>query len=178
MNKLKIFAFILLSMFFLTCEKDDICEPTLRKTPHLVIEFFDRVLINTNKSVVNLKVFDADRQVFMPINPVGTGEAKFVLNANKLFLPLDVQKDVSNYQFIFNADAVAPNTSNTDILTFNYTRDFVFVSRGCGYKAIFNNLLPINLSDGSPADNLWIDNIQMINTNVIEENITHVKIYF
>lgn len=180
MSTLKNFIFILLSFTFLTCEKDDICDPSLLKTPHLIIEFYDRTQTNLLKNVQDFKVFDEDNQKFLVINPAGTGEERFILTANQLKLPLNTLANSSKYQFVFNANEnpeINPN-KNIDILTFNYTLDYEYVSRGCGYKALFNNLLPINLVDSTISDNLWISSIQVINTNIINEDITHVKIFF
>jgi len=180
MNKFKQYTFIALSLFFFTCESDDICEPSLTKTPHLIIEFYDRILTNSQKTVTNLKIFDIETQTFLVINQTGTGDDKFVLTANKLLLQLnhDPTLKKSRYQFIFDATNTNITNRNTDILEFNYTPDYIYVSRGCGYKAIFNNLLPIIRTNPSPTDSFWINSTEIINSNVINENITHVKIYF
>ena len=63
----------------------------------------------------------------------------------------------------------------TDIITFNYMRTDVFISRACGYKTIFelDALSPFLLVNSS-----WIDHLEIEKFSVVNENETHVKIYF
>jgi hypothetical protein len=180
MSRLKFLTIIILSLVFLTCESDDICDPALTTTPHAVIEFYDRTLTNSLKSVTNLKVFDLETQSFLVINQAATGDGRFVLNGNKMLLQLnhDPVLKKSRYQFVFNATDTNAANRNTDVLEFNYNPSYTYVSRGCGYKAIFSNLLPIIITDQSPNDGFWINATEIINPDVINENITHVKIYF
>ena len=182
MKIFKLFLLFIVSLLFLTCEKDDICDPALLKTPHLLIEFYDKTQTSLLKNVQDFKVYDIDNQKYLVINQNSevTGDGRFILTSNKLKLPLNTLKNDSKYQFIFNADDkpdIVPS-KNIDILTFNYSLDYQYVSRGCGYKAVFNDLLPINLSDNTSPDQLWINNIQIINSNIINEDVLHVKIYF
>jgi hypothetical protein len=63
--------------------------------------------------------------------------------------------------------------SNIDILEINYIPEFVYISRACGYKSIFNNL-DIDLVDD---DNTWISNIDIVETKIENENTVHVRIF-
>lgn len=177
--KLRYFLFAILSFVFINCEKDDICDPSLTVTPHLIIEFYDNILTSSLKNVRDLKVFDIENQNFLVINQTANGEERFVFTGNKLKLPLNTLQNISRYNFIFNGNnnPQIPQNINTDRLTFNYNLNYIYVSRGCGYKAVFNNLLPINLVDES-NDGLWITSVQLVNNNIINEDVTHVKIYF
>jgi hypothetical protein len=71
--------------------------------------------------------------------------------------------------------------ANEDFLQFNYTRQNVFVSRACGYKTIFElNATPNGVikTDSTTPDGFWIQDINIVTTNIETENETHIKIYF
>lgn len=109
---------------------------------------------------------------------IETNEARYLLNASKLSLPLKTGADMVKYSFALNYGAVPGE--NVDLFEVNYTRENVYVSRACGYKTVFtlNDVNPITYSDNTNPDGTWIKNIN-IETNAIEnENETHVKIYF
>ena len=120
------------------------------------------------KNVLNLKV---------------TGEGQSELGTyngvNKVELPLDITNDITKYSLILNS--VSSTGANEDFLQFNYTRQNVFVSRACGYKTIFElNATPNGVikTDSTTPDGFWIQDINIVTTNIETENETHIKIYF
>ena len=52
----QLFLLLLLSVFFSSCEKDDICDTNTPTTPKIVIEFYDVANPTTLKNVTNLGV--------------------------------------------------------------------------------------------------------------------------
>ncbi|QSW89775.1 MULTISPECIES: DUF6452 family protein [Flavobacterium] len=185
----KIVAFLLLFTFGLSsCEKDDICDANTPTTPRLVIKFFDIADPATPKNVLNLKVVgqggDANGIVF---NKSAAGDAKYLANGNTISIPLKIDADSTTYSFIYNAASTDPTAINTDVITFNYTRQNVYVSRACGFKTIFTlnsrtnpdrNTWDYVLTDGPSGDGLWIQNSLLQTHNIDSENETHLEIYF
>ena len=152
--------YLLLSLIALlvsSCEKDDFCiEPI---TPKMVIRFYNATNITQTKPVVNLSV-----------NPEGFDELYSNANLDSILIPLDVTSN----QIIYNLSS----ESNIDVITINYDVEEVFVSRSCGFKAIFNNV-----SVTSDVSNDWIIGLTETLENTItiptidNETAAHVKIF-
>lgn len=165
----KIFLLLLIGFGFSSCEKDDICDETTPTTPRLVLQFYDVTNPTTVKNVNNLKV----------IAP-GFTDGITYNGLSKVLLPLRVNQDTTTYNFIQNgADNDATN-DNTDVVTINYTRENVFVSRACGYKTVFTLNSPGGFvrTDNPAPDTLWMQNTVQSNNNINSENEIHVKVYF
>ena len=162
----KIILIVLISFFFSSCEKDDICDANTPTTPKVVIEFYDVANPTTLKNVTNLGV----------IAPGFTNG--FGFNAvSKIKVPLKTFQDTSILHFIQNGSIDPTTDDNLDEITFNYTRKTVFVSRACGYKTLFtlNTTNPITVT---PDSNNWIQNVIVSQPNIENEDETHIKIYF
>ena len=147
----------LIALLVSSCEKDDFCiEPI---TPNMVIRFYNATNITQTKPVVNLSV-----------NPEGFDELYSNANLDSILIPLDVTSN----QIIYNLSS----ESNIDIITINYDVEEVFVSRSCGFKAIFNNV-----SVTSDVSNDWIIGLTETLENTItiptinNETAAHVKIF-
>ena len=152
--------YLLLSLIALlvsSCEKDDFCiEPI---TPNMVIRFYNATNITQTKPVEDFSV-----------NPEGFDELYSNANLDSILIPLDVTSN----QIIYNLSS----ESNIDIITINYDVEEVFVSRSCGFKAIFNNV-----SVTSDVSNDWIIGLTETLENTItiptidNETAAHVKIF-
>lgn len=156
----------LLAFFSWNCEKDDICSESTPTTPRLVIQFYDINDPTTAKNVTSLLV-------------AGTGADETLgtfSGVSKILLPLRISDDQTQYTFTLNSN----NTSldNTDVLTFNYTREQVFVSRACGYKTIFtlDDATPFVQDDGT--DLRWMNNVTVAQPNILNEDEVHVSVLF
>lgn len=175
----KIIALLLIAISLSGCEKDDVCiEET---TPRLVVQFYDISNPANLRNVVNLKVKAdgaADYIVFNTSLP-NTDPSRYLFNGNKIELPLNISQDVTKYTLILNSTSLT--APNQDVLQFNYTRQNVFVSRACGYKTIFQlNASPggVIKTDATIPDGFWIQDINILTTNIDTENETHIKISF
>ena len=162
----KIVALLLIAISLSGCEKDDICTDTT--TPRLILEFYDISNPSILKPVVNVLI---------------TGEGQAALGTfngvSKIELPIDITHDTTKYSLIVNSTSAVG--ANEDFLQFNYTRQNVFVSRACGYKTIFElNATPNGIikTDAATPDGFWIQDINILTTNIDNENETHIKIYF
>ncbi|WP_445718992.1 DUF6452 family protein [Flavobacterium sp.] len=157
---------LLLAVSFWNCEKDDICAEGTAVTPRVIIEFYDATNTTALKSVTNLGV----------IEPTFTTGLSFT-GVSKIEVPLRTTADLTSLNFIQNGSDSDTTNDNIDLLTFNYVRNDVYISRACGYKTVFylDATNPIELiADG----NNWIQNIEVIQPNIETENEVHVKIYF
>lgn len=157
---------LLLAVSFWNCEKDDICAEGTAVTPRVIIEFYDATNTTVLKSVTNLGV----------IEPTFTTGLSFT-GVSKIEVPLRTTADLTSLNFIQNGSDSDTTNDNIDLLTFNYVRNDVYISRACGYKTVFylDTTNPIELiADG----NNWIQNIEVIQPNIETENEVHVKIYF
>lgn len=164
---MKKIAFIALSLLvavsFWNCEKDDICAEGTPVTPRVIIEFFDAADPETPKNVTNLGVIAS-----------GFTEGFAFNGTNKIEVLLRTNVDTTDLDFVLNGADNDPANDETITLTFNYERSNVFISRACGYKTIFNltNVLPNDFTG------TWISNLTIEQPNIINENETHIKIYF
>lgn len=167
-NNLKIFFLLFLTCFFSSCEKDDICADGTPTTPRLIIEFYSKDNNTIRKLVANLKVQGEGAATTLDFNQVDTIE-----------LPLKTNENFTNYSFNINSTATTA-VNNTDLIRFNYTATDIYVSRACGFKSFFN----LNLANGVFKQNpvgdnfFWIDNFEIVKSNVETEEDVHIKIYF
>ena len=166
----KIFLFLLIAFSFSGCEKDDICDAATATTPRLVIDFYD---INTTtptlKAVSNLGIVAPPLTTGISFNGV-----------TRIYVPLKTTEDTTTMYFIQNGADTDATNDNTDILTFKYSRNNVYISRACGYKTLFNlnSLSGIVKTEPLTPDGTWIKNIVVVKPNLETENEVHVQIYF
>lgn len=178
MKKFLKIAIVLIAFGFSGCEKDDICASTTPTTPRLVINFYDRSNTDAQKNVVNLKVVGEGETNGIIFNEsAGATEiTKYLTNANTISLPLRLNAETTTYALTLYAND--NDLANTDTISFNYSKNQIYVSRACGYKTNFrlNTENPVV----RPIDdtNEWISNITVETTNIETENETHIKIYF
>lgn len=156
---------LLLANSFWSCEKDDICTEGTPTTPNVVIEFYDAANPTTPKTVTNLGI----------IAP-GFSTGFTATNVSKIKLPLKVNSDITEFQFTQNGTDTDLTNDNIDNLTFNYTREDVYISRACGYKTLFHLTAAPTVTDGDTS--LWISSVTVNQSYIQNENETHIKIYF
>lgn len=162
------------TLFFSSCEKDDICDANTPTTPRLVIGFYSILNSSVLQNVKDLKVVGEG----MTDGIVFSGSQ--ITNGNTISIPLKTVGTATSYSFTLNSGNTNPALVNTDIIKFNYTTQELFVSRACGYKTIFT-LDPINPythTDAAVADKKWIQYISVEKSNIENENETHIKIFF
>ena len=162
----KILIILLLAFSFLSCEKDDICDEATSTTPKITIEFYDFANPLTLKNVTNLGVIS-------PTLTTGFGFSA----VNKISIPLNTATETTTYSFVQNGSDTITTNDNTDVITFNYSTNTVYVSRACGYKIVFD-LTNTNANLLTTDSNNWIKNIIISKSNIENQNETHIKIYF
>jgi len=147
----------LIALLISSCEKDDFCiEPI---TPNMIVRFYNATNISETKAVNDLTINISN------LDSIYTN-----VSLDSVVIPLDV----TNNQIIYNFSS----GSNLDILTIDYEIEEVFVSRSCGFKAIFNNV-----TITSDVSNDWIIGLTETLENTItiptinDESAAHVQIF-
>lgn len=118
------------------------------------------------------------------MNVFEENSSKYILfdkTLDSIILPLriDALDTTSTTRFIIERDSDYAideddtTTSNIDTLEVSYTPELIYVSRACGYKSIFNNLVASRASD----ENNWILDVQVINNTINNEDAAHINIY-
>lgn len=193
----------LVTILTYSCERDDICAESTPTTPRLIIEFFDFEDQEVLKNVPRLTVYGEGLVLDEDGNPIEPTEATagilletssgetdrfvFNINTNTIALPLrisdDLGQDFITSRFILERDTNLrldtdnPETSNVDILEIRYNTEFLYVSRACGYKSIFNE---IRIAEDEEDTDKWIRNIELDETleaTIENETTTHVRIF-
>jgi hypothetical protein len=163
----------------ISCESDDICPESTPTTPSLIIEAYDVDNPENLKAITRLVIGGIGND-----NILTNG----IISATKIELPL--KTDANSTQFVLIKDAFVNNNGtpddtsddffdgNTDIITINYNREEVYVSRACGYKTLFRNVT-FTITPEVPNTNNWIKSRQSLNDNqsVEDESETHYNIF-
>ena len=147
----------LIALLISSCEKDDFCiEPI---TPNMIIRFYNATNISETKAVNDLTINISN------LDSIYTN-----VSLDSIVIPLDVTSN----QIIYNFSS----GTNVDILTIDYEIEEVFVSRSCGFKAIFNNVTVT-----SDVSNDWIIGLTETLENTItiptidDESAAHIQIF-
>lgn len=173
-------AAICAMMVYLTgCEKDDLCADGTLTTPSLVIEFYNKSNRTQLRPVENLKYFAVGR-----VDTLSPG------TVSRIRVPLKTDLNSTKWGFIWNRTIIGGVDQNIDYLDFKYAVGTEYVSRACGYRAVFY-LDPDTVPDPNPLltdgdGSLWMDDIEVITTDITDEfetveedeNDVHIKIYF
>lgn len=157
---------LLIANSFWSCERDDICTEGTPTTPNVIIEFHDALNPANVKTVTNLGV---------AASGASTGFA--YTGVSKIKVPLKTNETQTILRFVQNGSDSDTSNDNVDVLTFDYSKNDIFISRACGFKTVFqlNANNPV-LTDGDAS--LWISSVTTIQPNIQNENETHIKIYF
>lgn len=155
------------------CEKDDICDANTATTPKMVIDFYEYLNPSVSKSLYKLEIFDVETPENILIFE-GTSQA---------LLPLKTDADISRYVFRLSYININQTIINEDLLEVRYTKEDIYISRACGYKANFSLTAPEPLNPNpkatdSGSDELWIKEMIVRQSVITNENETHLDILF
>ena len=154
---------ILLSFILTSCEKDDFCLQETPKTPKLILRFYDFVNKDELKQVKYLSVWAEGKDTLKNYRSV---------TLDSIALPLNTLDSKTVYHLKMNAidGSISSNIINT--ITIKYNTEDVFISRSCGFKTIFNEVV-------ITSDNGWfLDFSPTSLNNITNEFKAHVKIHF
>ncbi|WP_299336209.1 DUF6452 family protein [uncultured Psychroserpens sp.] len=164
----------------LSCERDDICAETTATTPQLIIRFYD---INNQDNTKQVRQLEARglNDDDMPLEETISVRT----NTDSIALPLRFTNEgeftITRFQLEKDADFAdnenPDNDSNIDIIEVRYTPEFIYVSRACGYKSIFDIGLPTGGIFRDNDDDNWIINTEILNESIENEQAAHIIIY-
>lgn len=161
----------LLAILFWNCEKDDLCADGTPTTPQLIINFYDA----TNPSIKKIVPY-------LGIVEEGTKKDTLIFKGkDAIKLPLRTNLKKTTYHLI-SSDLDSNGKvvfSNINKIEFNYSTKDIYISRACGYKTLFTLANSPNGVVLTEIDNKgWINEVQVLQTNIINETETHIEIFF
>ena len=170
---------LVFSLVIWSCEKDDICSEDTETTPRIIIEFYDNDNPDDLKVVENIHVQGIGNEVVVNGYNGSTEESTIILplKTDAFETSFSIYKD-----FSVNDNGTPTDSSddfiegNEDIITISYLTEDVYVSRACGYKIIFDEVV---ITVETDTDN-WIDNVQPVSEDiqtVENEREAHYKIF-
>ena len=148
-RRLMAFAFILV-LFFSSCENEDIC--LQEGTPFVIITFYDKDNPQEKKAVDSLTVSSEDF-------------GDYIQNRSTDSIAIPMNLNLSQTPYLFQSGEIQDN------LVFSYNRESEYISRSCGFKTTFTEF---SLDLNNPN---WINSIEILNTDIIDEASTSIKIY-
>ncbi|WP_303315518.1 DUF6452 family protein [Flavivirga abyssicola] len=171
-RNLSLILIAIMALYYFSCERDDICPDSTPTTPRLKIDLLDVANPDNKKNVFDLVVIGVDNDFILE-------DYNFIPRVDSLLLPLRTTENSTQYILIKDAsinDAGTPDDTsddtidgNQDLITINYSREEVYVSRACGYKTIFRNVT-LNLDTNDP--DRWIISRQPLTDNQSVEDET------
>ncbi len=151
-NKTIILLFIIIFFIvYISCEKDDLCIKS-PVTPNLILRFYDSDNKEELKSVEKLYIWSEGKDSIF--NGVST---------DSISLPLNSLTTQTVYKI--------SDGTNINILTIEYTIEEEYVSRSCGFKIIYKDLI-------LTSNNIWFSEITPTTLKTItSQDAAHVQIY-
>lgn len=149
-------------ILLLGCTRDDICPEDTPTTPLLIITFNDIANPTQRKTVPSLTVETVTEN---PSEVVSTS------TTDSIAIPLRNSGGLTNYRF---KKGVGTSEPNTDIVTFTYSNEDIYVNRACSFKTVYGDLDMTRQSEGSAN---WILQFNILTTDVIDETETHITIF-
>ena len=146
---------LLLSLFIISCEKDDICIEGSDNTNRITIGFLDNETKNPiGIALINVKSIESDSIIHEEFS----GES--------IKLPLKVNSNKT--QFLFD------NKEHIDTLTIYHESIHQYLNRSCGYKSNFliNTQTEITKKTG------WIREITVVKDSIFNEEKTNIFIHY
>jgi Family of unknown function (DUF6452) len=171
MRTFTILFFLSFILSFFACQKDETCDGT-SVTPDLVVEFYYDSLNETTHKYDTIKYIMPDTLTLFGIGALDSIEQNSV-NNQSFQLPLDINNTTTKFVFAIKNinSATAPSVLIYDTLTVNYQEQREFISQACGFKYIFPEA---NYSMTQHR----VDTIQVLQNNIINDNSTHLRIFF
>ena len=156
-------SLLLYAMLFYNCERDDICAEDTPTTPLLIIRFIDNNTRSEAKPVPNLSIRATDE---------GANPFLFLEQSpDSIAIPLKTDALLTDFELTIND---GEEETNTDTIGFQYTTEEQYVSSACGFRVVFRGMTRSGpLADGDT----WIKDIDIAQSDIIDETNTHVLIY-
>ena len=158
---------VLFTIGISSCEKDDLCDPSLSVTPRLIITFVDITDPEERKTVDELQLKEIGASGFAPLDSSGS---TLLTDEDSIAVPLRTDNNRTSYDF-YREDATGINIDNID---FNYTLEEIYINRACGFKVTYNNLGFVQNPESTGQE--WIRNVRVLTESVTSNNDIHIEI--
>ena len=147
--------FLVLTLFFLSCEKDDICIEGSENTKRITIGFVNnKTRIQTGINLGYIKGINND-------SIISEG-----FTGNYLKLPLMVNSNETKY-------ILEQNNIKDTLIIFHQT-DHLYLNRSCGFKANFLIQSDTEITKNSG----WIREVSIEQDSIFNEEKTNIFIYY
>ncbi len=147
-------------LFYLSCEKDDICLSETHGTPKLIIRMVNKESPLLYKGLEGLL-----------IKAIGNKNPINIESADSITLPLNPFKNYTQFEFIKNQ---GNENENIDTVQINYSVNNIYINRACSYKGSFifnsNALTIIN------NKNKWIEGYIILKDTIKNEEQAHLAL--
>ena len=156
----KLLYLVLGLMAVMACEKDDFCTEN-PVTPKLILRFYDDANPQNVKAVQRFSIIGQ-----------GLTDSLFTnQNIDSISIPLNSAASSTTYIFKMNDGNGSTATNQVETLTISYDISDKFISRSCGFKANYENVVLTGSGN-------WIKNITPINTSSLDDQSqAHVQIF-
>ena len=152
---------MIIGLYLISCEPDDICLTTIPDTPKLIIGFFDEST-GLKKEVLDLKVQGNNRE-----------EIYLFQTTDSISLPLKNLEKITSYALVKNFNENINDLGNRDHFLVSYQYNHIYISRACGYMSNYDINQVVIENDNSN----WIIKSEIINSQVKDEKTIHVKVF-
>jgi len=161
---------VIIGAYMISCEKDDICAEGTPTTPNMVVAFYNDENRGAYKPVANLKYFVEGQQDTISVGQVDS----------TALVPLRVDSPSVKWGFKYtHTSDTGQKLEDIDYIEFKYVTRDEYVSRACGFKTVFtlNSSLPGNVNPVLTGST-WLKDVQIENPEILNEDETHVRIYY
>lgn len=165
----------LFGMLLLTgCQRDDICPNTVDTTPQLIIRFYDAEAPEEPKAPTDLSIRAVNNDTIL----------YYRISRDSIAIPLQTSEDGTEYLFTIDApeinedgeiDPDDEDISNTDIISFLYAREEIYINRACAFKVNYLDL-KVAIDDGDD-EGRWVETYFLEQTTIENEANAHLSIY-
>ena len=156
-------TFLLILIFSLNgCSNDDICSDDTPTTPKLIITFRNAINPLLYKTVSKLTV-ETDYPTSVTILAA--------TDTDSIAIPIKTDENSTRFRFIKNGGT---DQEITEIYSFSYQQNAIYVSKACGFKTNYNTLATQE-EDENPVD--WIISNVILKTTVEDETEAHITFF-
>ena len=146
--------FLVLTLFFLSCEKDDICIEGSENTNRITIGFID----NESKNLTGISLSS--------IKGINNDSIIESFSGNELKLPLMVNSNETKY-------ILEQNKVKDTLIIFHQT-NHLYLNRSCGFKSNFL----IKSKTEIIKESGWIREISIVQDSIYNEEKTNIFIHY
>ncbi len=151
---IKYLHFLVLTLFFLSCEKDDICIEGSENTNRITIGFID----NESKNLTGISLSS--------IKGINNDSIIESFSGNELKLPLMVNSNETKY-------ILEQNKVKDTLIIFHQT-NHLYLNRSCGFKSNFL----IKSDTEIIKESGWIREISIVQDSIFNEEKTNIFIHY